>query len=93
MRPLFWAGELGEDRTCALVDGLGSGDGAIQLGELRGRRCRDLGPVFAGKLLARACQPLLYSAREISLPVELDLRVSLGHPYRAVASHLRRLDA
>jgi hypothetical protein len=87
MRPLFWAGELGADRTCALVDGLGSGDGAIQLGELRGRRCRDLavGPVFAGKLLARARQPLLDSARQFLLPRELNLRVFLGHPDRAVA--------
>ena len=78
-------------RDAALVDGLGSVDGAIQLGELRGRRCGDLavGPASAEKLFARARQALLDSARnKVSLPVKLDLRVSLGHAYRAMASHL-----
>ena len=36
-------------------------------------------------LLAHAGQSLLNPAREFFLPVELDLRVPLGHPYRAVA--------
>ena len=87
MRPLFWPEDLGFGSGVRLVDGLGSGDGGIQTGELRGIRCRGLaiGLVLAGNPLTRARQPLLDSARKISLPVELDLRVSLGHPYRAVA--------
>lgn len=63
----------------------------LQTGGSSGRRCSLLDDRWL--LLADAGEAFLNQAREFFLAGELDLRVFLGHPDRAVAGDLRCLNA